>query len=61
MIIQAHLCIIVALDVMLGSVFEKRSTPKFDVDVVRFVKKFGRLSFKIWNFWKSLARCHSKS
>jgi hypothetical protein len=42
-------------------VFEKSSTPKFEVDDVRFLKKFGTLSFKIWNFWKSLARCHSKS
>jgi hypothetical protein len=31
-------------------VFEKSSTPKFEVDDVRFLKKFGRLSFKILNF-----------
>jgi hypothetical protein len=29
------------------AVFEKSSTPKFDVDDVRFLKKFGTLSFKI--------------
>jgi hypothetical protein len=31
-------------------VFEKSSTPKFDIDDVIFLKKIGRLSFKIINF-----------
>jgi hypothetical protein len=41
-------------------VFEKSSTSRFDIDDVRFLKKFGMLSFQILNLRKSLAHCHSK-